>query len=73
MIIEALSQQGLEMGKDFFFILNSSAHDYFDYEKECAKKMIDCGNTVMLAGGENESNSTLLVDVLLLARLASSS
>lgn len=167
MIIEALSQQGLEMGKDFFFILNSSAHDYFDYEKgkyevitgalkasedmadfwtdlcnrypsiigiidpvrpeeaaswnkvcseisdrcliitekgydrpgllknqtldfhqfatsglvmrltgcntvthitECAKKMIDCGNTVMLAGGENESNSTLLVDVAIASK-----
>lgn len=32
-IAEAAGQAGYEMGKDFFFILNSSAQDCFDYEK----------------------------------------
>lgn len=32
-IAEAVTQIGYEMGKDFFFIINSSAQECFDYEK----------------------------------------
>lgn len=33
MIAEAATQLGLQMGTDFFFVLNSSAHECFDYDK----------------------------------------
>lgn len=33
MIADVVSQQGFEMGTDFFFILNASANEFFDYEK----------------------------------------
>lgn len=33
MITEGMSQAGYEIGKDFFFILNSSAQECFDYDK----------------------------------------
>lgn len=33
MIADAVSNLGFEMGKDFFFVLNCSAHECFDYEK----------------------------------------
>ena len=33
MISDIITQQGFEMGKDFYFVLNASAQEYFDYEK----------------------------------------
>ncbi|XP_067938081.1 enolase 4-like [Watersipora subatra] len=33
MVTDIVAQHGFEMGKDFFFILNAAAQEFFDYEK----------------------------------------
>lgn len=46
LITDNVMQAGYEMGKDFFFILNVSAHEFFDYEK---------GKYEVMAGGQKAS------------------